>query len=190
MRASLTTGVDESGEGWGISLLFWVCLLVAAGLFAAVALAPRLLTYLELRAEYESNQQQLVSLEQQVDSLRRVVAAFENEPEFTAELARIDFDASRPGDERIAVDRRLSLDAGPRPARPVKSSASFDWPRRPLSVIAHETIVRRTALVFAALLTIVAFTFFQEPAESTAGEKKATRRPGLFRAIAQRYSGR
>ena len=97
--------------GWILSALFWPALLFAAGLYGVVALSPKLQTYLKKRKAWHDRQERLVALERRVHYLQRVAKALEHDPEFKAEVARIELDASRPGDERLPVDSDLTLEA-------------------------------------------------------------------------------
>lgn len=146
------------------SLLFWLCLVLAASMYGGVALAPKLLSWLTLKQEHYTHQVRLVELERKVKYLGRVVDAMENDAEFAAQLARVDFDAARPGDERIAVDPMLSLDARERPAAtPVlPRTASLLAPL--LRQVTDRPELRRALLTIAAALILFAFTFLQEPA--------------------------
>jgi cell division protein FtsB len=106
---------EGSPGEWGgavSSFIFWVCLFVAAGCYAVVVLAPKLIVFENLEAEYAANQWRLVSLEKQVDGLRKVIAAAQNDPAFVRELARSDFEVAHPDEQRIPVDPRLTLQIG------------------------------------------------------------------------------
>jgi cell division protein FtsB len=92
-----------------VSLLFWMLLLTAAMLFAAVSLAPKLVTVRSLSLQHHHQQLRLLHLEQQTEQLERVVLALEQDPQFSAEIARLEFDAQRPGEELLPVDDRLQL---------------------------------------------------------------------------------
>src|SRR5262245_13427599 len=111
----------SSTLGWLASLLFWGCLLVAVSLYGVVVLSPKVIAFLELDQEYRVNQARLVRMERQVEYFDKVAGALEKDPAFAAELARIEFDAAKPGETRIAVDKGLSLQA-PQPANPVVDS--------------------------------------------------------------------
>lgn len=153
---------EESGISWMISLTFWVLLFLAASLFAAVVLAPRYLSYLELRNEYLSNQMQLVTLENQVEYLKQIAHSLEHDPEFRSEVARVDFDAVRPGEERISVEPNLALDLpkwNPRQKIPVTSRA---WYVPMLSVLSENQKVRSSILLTAAVIVVLSFTFLHE----------------------------
>lgn len=149
-------------SAWFVSLLFWLALLVAAGLYAAVALAPRYLAWLELREEFYRNQVRLVALERQAAYLNSVVAALENDSQFAAELARIDFDASRPGEERIPVERHLSLDGRSADPAAAPLASSLPWYAPLVALAAQDHRLRRNVLIAAAVVVIVAFTFLHE----------------------------
>ena len=141
--AKVPLNESDSKFGWIVSLAFWLVLFGAVGIYASVSLSPKLLTYLELHNEYYVNQVRLVRIEKQVDNLSRVVVALENDPNFAAELARIDFDAERPGDERIPVDAELSLDGRPANASLAVPAASLPWYGPLLEVLANSHRFRR-----------------------------------------------
>jgi len=144
-------------------LWFWLCLLFAAGLYAVVALTPGWSASLKLRDEYDRNQRQLVSLEQRTGYLRQVIEALETEPDFAAELARVDFDAARPGDERIPVGPDLVLHASPPKPTTTIPIDSHSWLWRFLEMGAHNRTARSAILSFSALLVLFAFTLLPNP---------------------------
>lgn len=165
--------IEETQRDWVIPLAFWVCLLAAFLLYSAVALAPKLSTYLELRSVYRTNRARMVALQRQIDYLNRVVHALETDPAFAAELARFDFNAVRPGDERIPVGGRLVLDArNPQPAVPAPREA-LPWYEPPVRLLARDGPLRKTAIVVACLITVLAFTFLHD---SQAGPLQAASR--------------
>lgn len=101
--------------GWGgalSSFVFWVCLFVAAGCYACVVLAPKLIVYETLTAEHDANHWRLVALERQVEGLRKIIVAAQNDPAFVRELARSDFEVAHPDVQRIPVDPHLMLQIG------------------------------------------------------------------------------
>lgn len=181
--------VESAAHAWATSLLFWGSLLISATLYAGVALSPKVLAWSELKREYFENQVRLVTLERQVKYLGRVVDALENEPEFTAQLARIDFDAARPGDERITVDSPLSLDS--RDLQPVTVAApshlSLAVPL--LKHLTERGELRRALLTAAAALTVFAFTFFPETSGHSEEEvaRSAPRPRGWGEWMRRRY---
>ena len=152
----------ESRFGWMISLTFWILLFIAASLFAAVVLAPRYLSYLNLRNEYLTNQIQLVSLENQVEYLKQIAHSLENDPEFRSEVARVDFDAVCPGEERIAVEPDLALDIPQwNPNKKIPVINRF-WYQPMLSVLSENQKIRSSILLTAAVIVLLSFTFLHE----------------------------
>lgn len=158
----------DGPRGWLVALLFWLCLILAAAMYAAVSLSPKLLAWIELRDEHYAHQVRLVEVERQVSYLGRVVDALENDPEFAAQLARVDFDAARPGDERITVDPSLSLDAHSETPPRSLSPRSHSWSVPLLRQFTDRPDLRRALLTIAAALCVFAFTFLQESLVSEA----------------------
>ncbi len=161
-------------------------LLCAAGLYASVALAPKLLMYLTLKNQYYGTQVRLVSLEQEVSDLHKVVEALENEPDFAAQLARVDFDAARPGDERISVDSNLTLDSRMNDASVAIPVSTLPWYGPFLKVLAQNGKLRTLIMVLSAGLIIVAFTFVHESQADQLRTSAGTVRGG-FGWLANRY---
>lgn len=150
----------ETVSGFLLSLLFWLCLLAAAMLFASVTLAPKVLEQARLKNEFDAGQHRLVQIEQQNEQLERVVGAIREDPEFAAEMTRIEFDAVRPDEEIIPVEPSLKLGpqlAMPRPVVPVPAT----WYQPYLTPLATDVVLRQRLLIGAALLVIVSFTWFQ-----------------------------
>jgi len=156
------TSREPVNGSWVVAALFWIALLIAGGMYAAVALSPKLLAYLNLRNDHYRTQVKLVTLERRVTYLKRVMQALENDPEFAAEQARVELGAERPGDERIEVDSRwhFSPDSDFDPSAFRKSI--LPWYTPILKVVATNEPMRRGLLIAAACLSVFAFTFFQE----------------------------
>ena len=153
----------EKREGsWVVSVLFWGTMLAAGALYAAVALSPKLVFYLKLRDEHYQTQVKLVTLEHRVLYLKKVMHALENDPEFAAEHARVELDAERPGDERIAVDQSLHFTPDAEFDPSVFKKSILPWYADLLEVFAADQPKRRGLLIAAALMSLFAFTFFQE----------------------------
>ncbi|MGE3313798.1 MAG: hypothetical protein AB7O26_01695 [Planctomycetaceae bacterium] len=158
----------ETRYDWIASLAFWLCLVAAAGLFASVTLAPRLAAHLELKEEYQANQIELVGMESRMQYLEKVAEALKNDPQFAAEVARIDFDAARPGDERIAVDKTLSLSAPKYDPPALPEAEVAPWYAPIAETLARSAALRPLTLLVAAALVVVAFTFLHDaPATET-----------------------
>ncbi|HTN00652.1 MAG TPA: septum formation initiator family protein [Planctomycetaceae bacterium] len=164
MPASDTPPNSTAGRAGGlaISLAFWMALVVAALLFATVNLSPRLATLLKLRDEHYANQIRLVALEKQARQLERVVEALEHDPAFAAEMARLEFDALRPGEEVISVDRKLALDARHAATFEAERPATRAWYLPAVELVATSQDLRNSLLLTAAVLVIVSFTWLQE----------------------------
>jgi len=176
------------------SIAFWLTLFTAAGLYALVALSPKITECFQQQARWRKNQEKLVRLERKVQYLKQVERALESDPEFAAELARVDLDAAEPGDERIPVERRLTLDAERSDAAQPSSETSPPWYVAIFHTFSERDALRRWTLVAAAVLVLFAFTFLHEPQSPrfrrAVGAAKATG-AGLgsaFRWIARRYA--
>jgi len=162
-------GSTEVGFRPFAALAFWCSLFIAAGLFAVLALAPKLRTYRELSLEYDSLHRQLVSTERRTECLAKVADALEHDPDFAAELARVNFDVSG-GDERIAVGPQLRLaawDSEPTIAAGHPSSPVALLDGLLLNTLSDDRTVRVSLMAAAALLVLVSFAF--------CGERKANR---------------
>jgi hypothetical protein len=176
------------------SLAFWCCLFSAAGLFAALALAPKLHTYRELRREYIGMQQKLVGKERQVDYLQKVADALEHDPEYAAELARVDF-GSDGLEERIPVEPSLGLRGTGAPqwnaVSPTGSErhTSADILESPLlDSLSVDRRVRASLLGATCLLVLVAFTFLCDTARPSETVERIAWSVRCRRWLARRYS--
>ena len=147
------------------SLAFWACLFVAAGLFAGVVLAPKLMISQHLAERHYELSWRLSKLERTNRSLERVVAAFQADPEFAAEVARLDFDAGTPGEQRLAAEPVGAFAAPPEMTLPANNPPTPAWWRPALDILATDRKTRNIALVTAAGLVITAFGLFPPPSE-------------------------
>lgn len=170
-----------------VSLLFWTALVAAAGMFAAVSLSPKLVTVRALSLQHHDQQWRLLQLERQTDQLSRVVSALEQDPQFAAELARLEFDALRPGEEVLAVESTLRLDPSTKSQleHPTPQQWHDDvWLQRWLTLATSETW-RQTLLASAVVLILFAFTFLQEPLPARSNAAPAG--PGRLGRMLARY---
>lgn len=150
------------GRSWLFSLAFWLCLFAAAGLYGAVALSPKLLTYFELSREHNSNQWRLVSLERQVAHLQRIIDAEKNDPAFVREQARTELEVAGPEEQRIEVESHLHLKIGtgsPDLATPPGTRA---WYEPLLAFLAYSRSTSNLFLAAAAGLVLYAFTLLRD----------------------------
>lgn len=141
-----------------VSLLFWSLLLIAATLYGAVSLSPKLLTWTELHTDYVKTQTQLVSLEQRVTELRDITQALENDPRILQELARVDLDAAAADEERIELPVELTLQSR-MSAETTQPAVTRSWYLPIVRAFVENQHLRQTSLWSAAALVLIAFVF-------------------------------
>jgi cell division protein FtsB len=174
---------------WGtcVSFAFWTCLLVSVACFAAVALAPKYVQWARLNEQYTANQRRLAEFERQTLQLKKVADALENDPAFAEELARVEFDAVRPGEEVLPVESALQLD--PQASLQGRDRTKFpadSW--MPAAVVlAQEQDVRAALLLAAAVLAVVAFTWLHDLGEHGRTQENAAPRRSWRQRLAARY---
>ena len=151
----------DSSSSWTISLAFWLALLAAIGVYALVALSPKLLTYIQLRHDYHATQVRLAGLEHEVDDLNQVVESLSRDPDFVRKLASVDFGARRAGEERIPVDEHLQLSI--RDNDPVfeMPADSLPWYGSMVYPFAVHQRLRGAMLLASGLILVFAFVFLQ-----------------------------
>lgn len=147
-------------SSWAVSLLFWLSLTVAATLYAAVALAPKLAEWIRVRQQYAQNAARLVELEEHVDYLERVATALESDPEFARRLAQASLPDARSQQQMIPVARELLFGAGGsrRPDGQVIQPVLAEAVQHLASHRAH----RRILLIVAATLVLIGFTLLND----------------------------
>lgn len=172
---------------WGgcVSVAFWLSLLTGASCFAAVALAPKLLQAQRLAALYAENQHRLAVLEQQTLQLARVVQALQQDPSFVEELARVEFDAFRPGEEVLPVEPDLRLNQRPPVTMPRRDLTAGEHPW--LKRLATDQTLRNRMLITAALLVVAAFTWLQDTPPRQVTSPATSRSSTLWSQLCQRY---
>lgn len=176
---------DETVAGMAISLLFWLCLLAAAALFAAVALSPKFLINLQLRSQFDANQIKLVTLEREAEQIQRVITAIREDKDFAAELTRMEFDAARPDEEIIPVESALKLD--PRSNSNPAAIVSVDpWYASAVRSLASDQNLRQTLLISAALLVVMSFAVLR-PARAEQLVAGVRGGHSLWRSLRDRY---
>lgn len=184
---SATAHERESGSSWIVSLAFWGALATAAGAYAAVALSPKLLVHAELASRHRENQLRLVRMERRARYLDRVVEALREDPEFAAELARLDFAAAGADDERLPVEAELMLDGRlSAPGESVASEPSLPAYAEAIRPLAERPRLRAGLLAGAAALVLFAFTFLHER-DASRLQNAAARTGGLASALGRRY---
>jgi len=146
---------------WFVSFLFWGQLLVAGVLYGCVSMAPKMSAYVALDDEYVTAQTELVQLERQVLELKKITESLERDSGLLEELARIDLDATRPGEEQIPLQDNLTLQSRITKQYVATSQSTTQWYSPFLTAFATDHQLRMMSLFVAAGLVLVAFTFFQ-----------------------------
>lgn len=160
MHVNPRTSDSTDGEpttGWFVSLAFWLTLFLAAGMYAAVALAPKLERMIRLRADRMANQTRLVNLESRVEQLERVVAALEHDAAFSEELARLRYGSNRPGDQVISLPAGLQLDTTN--PQVVNSQPELPWYYSALRQFSGNSWLRAGLLTGAGAVLLFGFGF-------------------------------
>lgn len=164
-QTSETPQLDAAEASWAVSVCFWFTLLLAASIYGSVALAPKLSVWKKVRAEYQANLQQLVTLEKDVDYLERVDTALQTDPEFVKNLMDFSngFETSKgDGDsEFIPVSGNLLFGRSDE-AITVSQTAAPDMIDGLLHHLATWRGLRLVLLLVSAFLTMFAFTFFND----------------------------
>ena len=181
----------ESAEGetraWWGAIACWCCLLGAALLYGTAALAPRLLTYVQLQHDYASGQAQLVALETQVQQMDRVATTLETDPQFAADLARVDFEVQGPDETLIRVPAQLALEVRDHTVDTPLAVNSLPWYTPVLRLAAENRAVNNFLLGAAAVLAMLSFVL------STGGRGAPATGPlpgfQAWRYVRDRYAG-
>lgn len=148
----------ESRAGWLTSLAFWTCLVFSGALYAAAALAPKVLSCLELTQEHHANQLKLVALEQDDQRVQRIIKALQDDPRYAQELARQDF-AVGGSDERIPVGLDLSLEGRPGAPELHTPEPDLPWYTPLVALVARDDRLTTSLLVMASAVVVFAFGF-------------------------------
>ena len=142
---------------WAVSFAFWITLLVAAVIYGAVALAPRLYAWIQVRHEFITNAHQLQALESEVDYLERVRHALETDPDFVRRMAESSIARDVTNAEVIPVSGALVFGSSdqlqerlPEPEQPAAT--------RLIHRFAADRQLRTGLLASSGLLIVFAFT--------------------------------
>jgi cell division protein FtsB len=176
----------EQEPGSGAAPLFWVCLVVAAALYAPCVLAGRIVAWSDLQRSYQANQAALVAAQQQVQHLQRVADALESDPEFAKTLARAALKAAPEGTTVIDLPPELNRDPRLPQTAPALEPPVDPWYLPFLRRVAADAKLRRNLLLAAAGVFLFGFLVFRErtPGAATA-DQRAPR--GLLRTLFGRY---
>lgn len=162
---------------WLVSLMFWTCLSLAALLYAAVALSPKLAEWIRVRRQYSQNAVRLVQLEDQIDYLERVTAALKTDPQFARRLAEASLPDRRSGRQLVPVTRELlfgGVEAKPDSVQVIRPALADA-----VVYLASNGRHRQLTILSAALLTVLSFTFLND----SAGSLPRSLATGMFRIV-------
>jgi len=173
---------------WTVSLMFWGQMIVAASLYCAVALSPKMTSLVQLQKGHLQTQAQLVALENHIHELEKVIDSLQNDPRVIEELARMDLNAARPDEKRITLDDGVTLQS--RLSRPTHvPDVGRAWHEPLLFEFARNRNLRVTSLAVAAALVVISFTFFH-PSQARSFHWGWRNLQVTFSACAARYRGR
>lgn len=140
------------------SVLFWLCIFAAITVFAGVFLAPKLVALHRLELEQDELALRLDRLQRGNAFLERVIDALENDPEFTAEVARFDLDAVAPDEEHLPAPPVLP--GATSESVPTTADTASPWWLPIAETITEDRTFNDACLLTAGALAVVAFTFF------------------------------
>lgn len=156
---------NSDQHSWLVSLSFWGTLLVAATIYASVALSPKFCVWNRVRLQQQQNAKRLSALESEVAYLERVEKALETDPEFRQQAAgsgsQTDTDS-----EFIPVSGNLLFGYQTSPA--VTDHVLEEIPLYHLAArtIATDQQLRTILLTVTALLTFFAFAVLNDAGTS------------------------
>lgn len=167
-----------------VSVVFWCTLFCAAGIYASVALAPKVQQLLVLERDRAANQWHLVALDDRVQHLGKVARALEKDPDFAAELARSRFGALSAGQAAVSVSEELRLNTS---AAPRARRVDLPWFYPLVRLLAESTAVRWTLLTLSAGMLLLGFAFlhagYADSVDRIAGRMRQS-----LRKAGQRYA--
>ncbi len=143
-----------------MSTVFWLTLMIAAGMYATVSLSPKLAEWILVKQQYSQNATRLQQLEDDADYLERVAAALTSDPEFARRLVRA---AQNPAEnsEFVPVSQDLMFGGSAKEAkvpspvvRPEVAALIFHF--------AADQQHRQWLLISATGLTLLAFTLMND----------------------------
>lgn len=98
-------------ESFFVSLAFWLTLLMASTMYAALCLSPRLSEHARLTRQSSELEFQVEQRSQEIRHLRRVAHAMQQDTEFISRIARNEFSLAEDGSLHIQVATELGYDA-------------------------------------------------------------------------------
>lgn len=139
-----------------VSLAFWVTLIVAGCLYAAVALSPKLADWIRVRQMFVANAARLDQLEQQADRSEQLLAAVQRDTRVAVNIAELD--SRIRAEAQAAVPETADAGVEPRSAGLLLRSGVVQV----VEQLAGDLPLRRRLLIMSGVLTLFAFTFLHE----------------------------
>jgi hypothetical protein len=171
--------------GAALSIGFWLCLLIAGGLFAAASLAPRVIHRANLRSEFAARQSELLTLQSEVSRLAEVERALKGNGTLSVRMATRDLASNDRGwSVRVSEPLRFDVRTVPTPVETPRQKEP--WHLSLARRLNRSPEMRRWWLLCADGLVAFGFIFLHESAGS-----RAMRGVALWpvRKLAARYSG-
>lgn len=146
---------SDSESIWSLAA-FWLVAFASAGLFAIVAIAPKWDTKQSFRKRVTQRAMECAHLRESNHHLRSILDAFRHDPDYTAEMARIEFIRSEVAERRIPapIQHRNTLET----YKPNLGTTSA-W-TTVMTIFARDSLVREASLFTAAIFAVVSLTFF------------------------------
>lgn len=159
MAEELTT-VPQPVGSFFMSFAFWIALVIAALMYAAVSLSPKLADWISVRQQHAANAERLREMEEEVDYLERVAAALRKDPAFAHRLV----DAAQSGNQQQAFVQESDSSKTGDPkvnsvaAKPLIQPAASEI----VMLLASHQKLRNWILICASGLTVLAFTLLND----------------------------
>lgn len=145
-----------------MSFAFWIALFFAAGLYALVALSPRIYTHALLTQQVQTLQLELLELQDQDAEVEKMIAALNHDPQYARELAMMDLQPIQPGEERIPVSEDLVIQPATELRTESHAPPDLPWYTVIFSTIARSQQIGNTLLMISAAVVVYAFALLHD----------------------------
>ncbi len=153
--------ISQTAGSLLLSIAFWMVLLIAATLYAGVALSPKIADWINVRQQCLTNAGRLTQLEDEADYLERVAAALKNDPEFARRLVRANQNSGSGGPELVPVSQDLLFGGTAKKAPPEVQVVQPVVAKAVFHLASHQQH-RTWLLIASASLTLLAFTLLND----------------------------
>jgi len=153
--------ISQTAGSFLLSIAFWLVLLIAATLYASVALSPKIADWINVRQQYLANAGRLTQLADEADYLERVAAALKSDPEFARRLVRANQNSGSGGAELVPVSQDL-LFGGTAKKAPLEVQVVQPVVAKAVFHLASHQQHRTWLLMVSASLTLLAFTLLND----------------------------